>query len=153
MTSLARSPMMRRIVEEQWLSLDVFHDRRHLFRDALSDHRKRRYRPSILTLLPHPEGIAYAAFAPGSESSNPAVAISMAGLDYDELVADGLLDAITVLYTRMDNFTLAPGADPLNRHLILHGRFLGFASEVNSTRLLWAFDQWLRSSARPKRKG
>jgi hypothetical protein len=127
-------------VEHGWMKLPVFRERRRFLLDGLADHRRGRYRVSIPTLLPHLEGIAMAAFAPGAKDRRMKKVIAEAAAAYDALMGDALVDAVTRLWDSEGFEELGPSDRGLNRPRILHGRSTGYGTEVNSTKLLFTFD-------------
>jgi len=140
MTESSHSRSFARQVRNGWMRHPVFADRRRFILDGLADHQRGRYRVSIPTLLPHLEGIAMAAFAPGTKRTKvPAVVTEAAGT-YDELMGEAIVDAATKLWTRYEFDQVRASGPQLNRHLILHGRSTGYGTEENSTKLLFAFD-------------
>jgi len=140
MTESSHSRSFARQVRHGWMRHPVFAERRRFLLDGLADHQRGRYRVSIPTLLPHLEGIAMAAFAPGTKKTRlPAVVTEAAGI-YDELIGGAIVDAATKLWTRYEFDEVRASGRQLNRHLILHGRSTGYGTEENSTKLLFAFD-------------
>lgn len=142
MTAIARSRDFGRIVNG-WMELEPFRRRRGIIRDALQDHRRRRYRVSIPVLLPQIEGIAIDAFDPGSKDTSPTRAVRSAALD--QLLGPALVEAITALWKHQGFDQVEPGDRQLNRQLILHGRSVGYAREIHSVKLLFTLDllAWL----------
>lgn len=139
MVEASRSRDFRRVVEG-WMELEPFRARRRFIRDGLRDHLDGRYRVSIPTLLPHIEGIAIEAFAPGSDATSPKAAIETAAQTYDAVMGPAMVDTVTILWARQDFGPIANGSRRLNRHLILHGRSTGYASAENSAKVLFALD-------------
>lgn len=140
MTESSHSRSFARQVKHGWMRHPVFAERRRFFLDGLADHQRGRYRVSIPTLLPHLEGIAIAAFAPGTRKTKlPAVVTEAAGT-YDTLMGDAIVDAATRLWTDQPFDRVRASGRELNRHLILHGRSTGYGTEENSTKLLFLFD-------------
>lgn len=142
MTAAARSRDFGRVVNG-WMELEPFRRRRSILRDALQDHRRRRYRVSIPVLLPQIEGIAIDAFDPGSKDTSPTRAVRSAALD--QLLGPALVEAITALWKHQHFDQVGPDDRQLNRQLILHGRSVGYAREIHSARLLFTLDllAWL----------
>ncbi len=124
-----------------WLEDEPFRSRRAIILDGVRDHRRRRYRVSIPTLLPTLEGIAVDAFAPGTNLTSPVPAIQTANAQLATGVGDSVLDTVTVLWTgrRFSATQLSDRA--LNRHLILHGHSTRYGTAVNSAKVLFALDQ------------
>jgi hypothetical protein len=139
MNDLADSTYFRRIVLG-WMSLPAFAERKRFFLDGLGDHRRRRYRASIPTLLPHLEGIATATFAPGSGRIDVKGLLAEALAEQEVFMGDSLVSAVTLLWEYVPFGSLASGDRRLNRHAVLHGRSTGYGSQVNSTKVLFAFD-------------
>ncbi len=139
MVAASRSREFGRSVE-RWMDLPEFRERRRFIRDGLADHNRGRYRVSIPMLLPHIEGIALAAFAPGSTDTNPKRAISTAVRTYDAVTGPSIAEAVTVLWAHQDFGVVLPGSRRLNRQLILHGRSTGYATAENSAKVLFALD-------------
>jgi hypothetical protein len=139
MNDLADSPYFRRIVMG-WMSLPAFAARKRFFLDGLGDHRRRRYRASIPTLLPHLEGIATATFAPGSGRIDVKGLLAEALGGQEVFMGDYLVSTVTLLWEYVPFGSLASGDRRLNRHAVLHGRSTGYGSQVNSTKVLFAFD-------------
>ena len=147
-----RHRQLRRMVTS-WMGDPAFATRGAIIRDAVADHAKGRYRVSIPTLLPLIEGIAVEVFGPGSPVTNPAK-LYRSGADaerFDKLLAEGLLATLDVLYLWTPFASVKPTSRTLNRHLIMHGRIVRYASETNSLRVFLALDQ-LASEIRAKRK-
>jgi len=138
MAELLRSPWMRRAISD-WMELDVFRDRRRFILDGLRDHRLGRYRVSIPTLLPHIEGIAMDAFAPGSTATNPKSAVQTATASAT-VIGPAMAEAVTVLWARRTFSEVPAGTRQLNRHLILHGRSTGYGTCENSVKVVFALD-------------
>lgn len=137
MVGLARSRDLSQVVDG-WLELEPFHARRRFLLDGLKDHRRRRFRVSIPTLLPLIEGIAVDAFTPGA-TQGPKPAFEAAAL-VDAATGPAMADTVTALYARHDFSAVASGSRQLNRHLILHGRSTGYGTEENSVKVLLALD-------------
>ena len=139
MNEASHSREFVRQVKNGWMRHSVFAERRRFILDGLADHQRGRYRVSIPTLLPHLEGIAVAAFAPGKKDAKMKSIIREAAPTYDQVMGDAIVSAVTMLWDS-EGFDGPPGGRALNRHRILHGRSTGFGSEANSTRLLYTFD-------------
>ena len=139
MNEASHSREFARVVSVDWMRWPVFRERRRFFFDALSDHRRGRYRVSIPTLLPHLEGIAMAAFAPGRKDPRMKVVIAEAAA-YDALMGDALVEVVTKLWDSEGFAELNPADRRLNRPRILHGRSTGYGTAVNSTKLFFIFD-------------
>lgn len=140
MTESSHSLSFARQVKHGWMRHPVFAERRRFLLDGLADHQRGRYRVSIPTLLPHLEGIAMAAFAPGTKTTKMRSVVTEAAGAYDLLLGDALVQAATRLWTPHDFDQVRPSGRRLNRHLILHGRSTGYGTEENSTKLLFTFD-------------
>lgn len=143
MVGLARSRDLSQVVDG-WLEIEPFRARRRFLLDGLKDHRRRRFRVSIPTMLPLIEGIAVDAFTPGA-IHGPKPAFEAAAL-VDAATGPALADTVTALYARHDFSAVASGSRQLNRHLILHGRSTGYGTEDNSVKVLLA-GQRLRARA------
>lgn len=137
MIALGRARELSSLVDG-WLELDPFRDRRRFLLDGLRDHRRRRFRVSIPTLLPLIEGIAVEAFTPGA-THGPRPAFEAAAL-VDAATGPAMADTVTALYARHEFSAVASGSRQLNRHLILHGRSTGYGTEENSVKVLLALD-------------
>lgn len=137
MVALGRARELSGLVDG-WLELDPFRDRRRFLLDGLRDHRRRRFRVSIPTLLPLIEGIAVDAFTPGA-THGPRPAFEAAAL-IDAATGPAMADTVTALYARHEFSAVASGSRQLNRHLILHGRSTGYGTEENSVKVLLALD-------------
>lgn len=151
MNEASHSREFARVVSKDWMRWPVFRERRRFFLDALADHRRGRYRVSIPTLLPHLEGIAMAAFAPGRKDPRMKAVIAEAAA-YDALMGDALVEVVTKLWDSEGFVTLSPTDRRLNRPRILHGRSTGYGTAVNSTKLLFTFDL-LASLVEQKERG
>jgi len=155
MNEASHSREFARVVSEDWMRWPVFRERRRFFLDALADHRRGRYRVSIPTLLPHLEGIAMAAFAPGRKDPRMKAVIAEAAA-YDALMGDALVEVVTNLWDSEGFLELSPADRRLNRPRILHGRSTGYGTAVNSTKLLFTFDllaSLVEQAERQKGKG
>lgn len=139
MTAAARSREFGRAVE-RWMRLPAFRTRRRFILDGLHDHRHGRYRVSVPTLLPQIEGIAIEAFAPGSKKSGPKAIIKAAADAYEAVMGPALVQTVTILWDYQSFAEVPANNRALNRHRILHGRSTGYASEVNSAKVLFALD-------------
>ncbi len=140
MIALGRSPQMARVVES-WMRLPAFRNRRRFILDGLHDHRAGRYRVSIPTLLPQIEGIVVDVFAPRTTSTSVRAIYSDALPDVDAVMGSAMVQAVTILWERLPFDEVAPTSRSLNRHAVLHGRSTGYATEVNSLKVLFALDQ------------
>jgi len=135
---------LRRLVDG-WMADETFSGRRAILRDGLQDHVRGRYRVSVPTLLPLIEGIAFEVFDPdrsAARRTNPkALFASRVGQEeLREVLSDALLHALTLLWGDVDFVTVKPGSRVLNRHLVLHGRTIGYGTEANSLRVFFALD-------------
>jgi hypothetical protein len=139
MTDYAMSQDFQRAVDH-WFEIDVFKHRRRFLQDGILDHRRRRYRVSIPTLLPHIEGITVDAFQilDSGKKKNPKSLIDLATESYDDVMGPAMVEAMSVLWGFTDFISSNPRA--LNRHMILHGRSTNYASEENSAKVLFALD-------------
>ena len=135
---------------ESWMDCDSFRDRRRFIMDGLRDHRRGRFRVSIPTLLPLLEGIAIEELAPGAEHG-PKDHIKNAVALYKSAEGEALVEAVTILWARTGFGQIARNSRELNRHVILHGRSTGYGTEVNSAKVLFAFDL-LHSLVETKRR-
>lgn len=148
-----RSRLLREMVEE-WMGDAAFRSRRPIIRDAVKDHSQGRFRVSIPTLLPMIEGIAFEVFDPELmiQTTNPRTPIRSAIESYErrDLLADAMLNALTVLWARVPFGSAPPMSRMLNRHLILHGRTLRYGTEANSLKVFLALDH-IHSTVRTKR--
>ncbi|MGA2514841.1 MAG: hypothetical protein ABSG37_14705 [Candidatus Limnocylindrales bacterium] len=138
MINLGRSREMFAYVEG-WMASDSFRDRRRFILDGLRDHRRGRFRVSIPTLLPLIEGMAIEELAPGAEQG-PKGHIKGAVARYKSAEGEALVEAVTILWARTGFGQIARNSRELNRHVILHGRSTGYGTEVNSVKVLLAFD-------------
>lgn len=135
MTEAVRSREFGRIVDG-WMDLEAFQRRERFLRDGFQDHRRGRYRVSIPTLIPHIEGIAVDTFGPTTKMGPDLM--SEAAAAYDAVMGPAIVEAVGVLWESRSFSDFGPRA--LNRHFILHGRSTGYATEVNSTKVLFALD-------------
>lgn len=155
MNEASHSREFARVVSKDWMRWPVFRERRRFFLDALADHRRGRYRVSIPTLLPHLEGIAMAAFAPGVKDRRMKAVIAEAAA-YDALMGDALVEVVTNLWDSEGFLDLSPADRRLNRQRLLHGRSTGYGTAVNSTKLFFTFDllaSLVEQAERQKGKG
>jgi hypothetical protein len=140
MLALAASRRYGDIVDN-WFDLAPFRERKRFIADGLRDHRKGRYRVSIPTLLPHLEGILTQVFPPPPTKKVSMVNLVASAVSVTNAVMGELtVDVATVLWQDIAFEETLPADRRLNRHLILHGRSTGWASQVNSARVLFAFD-------------
>lgn len=137
MIEISRSRDMSRAVQA-WMSVDGFGARKSIIRDGLLDHRRKRYRVSIPTLLPVVEGVLVDAFAPGSKSvSIPGI---LGGATAQDVATQEMLDVVTLLWRHVDFGVLSRKSRQLNRHSILHGRSTRYGTAENSARVVFALD-------------
>jgi hypothetical protein len=139
MNDLANSTYFREIVMG-WMAIPAFQERKRFLADGLLDHRRGRYRVSIPTLLPHLEGIAAATFEPGTRRTNVTALLTEALTTERATMSDALVDAVTLLWAPIPFGNTGLSDRRLNRHLVLHGRSTLYGSQVNSTKVLFAFD-------------
>lgn len=97
---------------------------------------------SIPTLFPHLEGIAIEAFRPGGKSkeSGPQQAILDAFGAHRDAADDAVVATVTLLWTPLEFTNFATNSRLLNRHVVLHGRSLGYGTAANSAQVLYALD-------------
>jgi hypothetical protein len=136
-----------------WDDEPAFRVRRAIIREALKLHRERRYKASIPMLLPLVEGIAVDVFAPGVSGKSPKN-VYRDGVDpaeLDQMFGEALLFTLGVLYESVPFATLNPRARTWNRHVVLHGRSINYASEANSLRVFLTLEQ-LAYQIRAKRR-
>ncbi len=125
---------------EEWLGEPLFRDRRRFLIDGARDHKEGRYRVSIPTLLPLIEGIAIEAFMGKSGDTSPKSAVKAGVSAYGDAADEALLQTVTFLWTKTDFLTFRGSSRLLNRHVVLHGRSLGYATEANSAQVFFALD-------------
>jgi hypothetical protein len=138
MTAYARSPEFRSATRD-WFDCEAFRGRRRFIQDGLDDHRRGRYRVAIPHLLAQLEGIAIDAFAPARPDRSPKAAIAMIA-GSDDLMGDSMVETVTILWAKREFSAISPSSQTLNRHLILHGRSTGYATEANAAKVLFALD-------------
>jgi hypothetical protein len=139
-----------------WGDEPEFKLRRPIIMDALTDHAFGRYRVSIPTLLPVIEGVVAAVFQPTkADALNPGRAMKNATQDervaFHGVLVDAMVHTLTSMWANTNFLTANPRAQTLNRHLILHGRSVGYGREVNSLKVFLALDQ-VASQVRTKRE-
>jgi hypothetical protein len=142
-----------RAMVRSWDDEPAFRVRRPIIREAVELHREGRYKSSIPTLLPHVEGIAVDVFSPGAGAKNPML-LYKDGVDpeqLDRMLGEALLFTLDVLYQWVPFASINPRARTWNRHVVLHGRSINYASEANSLRVFLTLDQ-LASEIRAKRR-
>lgn len=148
---------LRQIVEG-WRKKRFFKDRMEIIDDALEAHINKKYTLSIPTLLPLIEGIA--SSLSGKAAGHPKQIIKKAiGDSYpdyltaaSEVIFLDLLETIG-LFGYINNQFFSPGKystyliengiqekSCLNRHAIMHGVQLNYASEINSLKVFLILD-------------
>lgn len=140
MLALGRHRDMFGLVRE-WSRLEPFRRRERFILDGLRDHRRGRFRVSIPTLLPLIEGIAFDVFATKKNSSKLVPVVSDALAVDDLVIGTALVQTVSILWVHQDFAVVPSGSRRLNRHLVLHGRSLGYGTEENSVKVLFALDQ------------
>jgi hypothetical protein len=93
-------------------------------------------------LLPLVEGIAIQAFG-DAKSIKPAVAYaawSESTREGSDIFAEALLETLSAFWVRVEFDAVGPRSHLLNRHVILHGRSVGYGTESNSLRVFLALD-------------
>jgi hypothetical protein len=130
----------------RWENNVHFHRRRHIYNQALKNHRRGEYSASVPTLLPLIEGISREYLQDKGISANGVTATIKKALEtntpvdiYEAAITDALihfLDESTYEDTRTGN--VLPSGYQLNRHGVLHGLHLHYGTEANSLRcFLW----------------
>lgn len=59
----------------------------------------------------------------------------------EELLSDGTLGALSILWASESFSSVSPASSSLNRHRVLHGRSLRYGTEENSLKVFLALDQ------------
>jgi hypothetical protein len=129
---------LRNMVDE-WMEQPAFKARRRIILDAVRDHRGRRFRVSVPTLLPLLEGIAFEEFAPG-QYKKPQDIVEEAVRAYNPAEAEAILSAVFLIYGHVGFASLPSDSTRLNRHAVLHGRTLAYGTEKNSANVFFALD-------------
>ncbi len=155
MISVGRSLAMFEFVNG-WMHLEPFRNRRRFIMDGLRDHRNRRFRVSIPTLLPQIEGIASEVFAPAAANTGLRSLLASTAADCNRTVGPALVQTVSLLWDHRDFTLVSPTSRQINRHLVLHGRSTGYGTEENSVKVLFrsgparlgADDRWPSQDAR-----
>jgi len=128
---------------KNWMSSPPFQRRRAVLQDGLQDHRSGRYRVTVPTLLPLLEGIAMEEFRPGSNETGllRQLADAVGADEAHELVSNGVLMTVGILWAFQYFSEVSPTSRSLNRHRVLHGRSLRYGTAENSLRVFLALDQ------------
>lgn len=136
-----------------WMDETEFKLRRPIIQDAMKDHASGRYRVSVPTLLPVVEGVVAAVFEPSAKHPGKAIrhATQDERLAYHRVLVDAMVTTLTAIWQPSDFTTANPRTRTLNRHLILHGRSVGYGTEVNSLKVFLALDQ-IASEVETKRQ-
>jgi hypothetical protein len=126
-----------------WWNVPDMRKRKKTIRAAIAAHRAGKYDLAIPTLLPLIDGLA-AQIMPNSSTHNPIVAKKVAtqfkldeGEEYSECV-ERVVHAL--IYKKFDFNTAKRPPSSVNRHAILHGRVVGYGSELNSYRVILLLD-------------
>lgn len=143
-----------------WNSFSIFSPRMHIFYDALDAHINKKWTLSVPSLLPHIEGIAgEILLANNLPLSKDLIIVDKGYKTYPssilgKLSADKLTPtmdvAITSLlnylegtlyeYKRFEDYPKIRRLRTLNRHAVLHGFQLNYATRLHSLRCFLALD-------------
>lgn len=143
-----------------WSTYEYFIPRMKIFTDSLEAHISRKYTLSIPALLPHIEGIAgEILLASGFELKNDAIVMDKGAKTYPsslfgKLKASDVTPTMYLIILSWLNYlesTLYAYCDfkkypknrhfpKLNRHAVLHGYQINYATRINSLRCFLALD-------------
>lgn len=128
-----------------WYDLSYFQKRRPIFEAALSAHRQGKYILSVPTLVPHIEGIAqeFLLDLGLKKAVNWTVLAKVLGTSQTKariIVADSFGDALLEVFFAHFERTDQYSSKLINRHAILHGRHMTYASQANSLRSFLALE-------------
>ncbi len=137
-------------VSEEWFDIPYFKAREAIVRDAIAAHRSGKFTLSVPTLLPLAEGLAAEIVGPIPNVN----VVKHVARDWktqeQELWTQLYVDVvIDVMYGNVDFANKPPY---LSRHFILHGRVAGYATDLNSLRVILLVDSvahlWREKQAR-----
>jgi hypothetical protein len=143
-----------------WSSYEFFSPRMHIFHDALDAHIAKKWTLTVPTILPHIEGIAgEILLASGLPFKNESIIVDKGYKTYPssvygnmaasevtltmEIIIDSLLEYLEGTLYAYKNFKAYPSIrrlSGLNRHAILHGYQINYATRLNSLRCFLALD-------------
>jgi hypothetical protein len=125
-------------MSEAWLSIPYLCDREQIIRDAVDAHKQGKFTLSIPALMPLAEGLA--AEVRGDISTRAVQKLAAEWKSREaEVWAQEFYEAVEQVIYKFYLF----GKDPapyLNRHGILHGRVVHYATAANSTRVFLLID-------------
>lgn len=143
-----------------WIPYGFFSPRMHIFRDALDAHISRKWTLTVPTLLPHIEGIAgEILLESGLPLKNDSIIADKGYKTYPsylyghlaaskvtptmDVIINSLLEYLEgTLYSYKDfkDYPKIRRLPKLNRHAILHGYQVNYATRLNSLRCFLALD-------------
>jgi hypothetical protein len=123
---------------DEWVRVPYLKERETIVRDAFSAHKAGQFTLSIPTLLPLAEGLAADSFGLTSTKAVQIAAKNWKDTEAEAWAAEFFNVVDQVIYK---SYTFGRDAATfLNRHGILHGRVLDYASALNSTRVFLLID-------------
>ena len=123
---------------KRWMSVPYLRERENIIHDAIDAHKKGKFTLSIPTLLPFVEGLSAEILGTCSKKAVARLTRERKA-HHPELWEQGICDFVEgVVYKEYQFGT--DSATYLNRHGVLHGRDLTYASAVNSTRVFLLID-------------
>lgn len=121
-----------------WGTVPYLKDREAIFRDAFSAHKAGQFTLSIPALLPLAEGLAADTFGVTRTNAVQIAAENWKSTEPEAWATEFFNVVEQVIYK---NYTFGTGVPTyLNRHGILHGRVIDYASALNSTRVFLLID-------------
>jgi len=129
----------------RWWTVPYMAKRKKAIRAALKAHKEGAFELSIPTLLPFVDGLA-AEIVPRlpKPGKGPIHVNEVAQMHHDgcaELSSECILAVVNnLIYRRVDFKKLKRPPSSINRHAILHGRVIDYASELNSYRVIFLLD-------------
>lgn len=140
-----RHKLLNKVVRSWWRA-PYMKRRRRAVRAALKAHKEQRYVLSMPTLLPLVDGLAV-RFVGRLSGSRKAIQQKEAAKRYHsvekEVWSECVETVITSLMYKDYDFTKKPPST-LNRHAIMHGEVIGYASEANSLKVMLLVDTYVR---------
>jgi hypothetical protein len=129
------------LMMRSWWSLPYMRKRKRIVRAAVSAHKRRQYDLAIPTLLPLIDGLAFGIAAGTASLGKKVIYAKDVAVAYNTEEAEVWSECVeqvvcALVYKEHDVTKLKKRPSSVNRHAVLHGRIVGYGSELNSYRII-----------------